>query len=74
MNGPELHEAVVREFLRDHPEYIPDVQYCQVDGRRELMLNTDATIAFADWVIRTGRGDLKEAREFRKYLRRRYGR
>lgn len=67
------HETTVGEFLRDHPEYLPDVKWMEVEGRQELMLNTDALIAFTDWTIRTGRGSPEKARRFREQLRKRFG-
>ena len=69
-----MTESVIGEFLKDHPEYIPDARWLEVEGRPELCLSTDGVIAFADWTIATGRGDAAKARRFREMLRKRYGR
>ena len=67
----EIHEWAVNRFLKDKPEYIPDVKY--IDG--ELCLNTDALIAFTDWTISGNvSGDLAKAKRFREALRQKFGR
>jgi hypothetical protein len=63
-----MHELVIREFLKDHPEHIPGVAYRQLGDRMELCLDTPTMKAFTDWTIRTGRGDRKKATEFRSWL------
>jgi hypothetical protein len=73
----ELHEAVIREFLNEHPEHIQGVRRLpdpKRGGQMELMLDTDTMIAFTDWTIATGRGNAKKARAFREAIRERYGR
>lgn len=72
----EMHEAVVRQFLGECPQHIQGVRYLpdpRAGGKRELMLDTDTLIAFADWTISTGRGDTAKARKFREALRKRFG-
>lgn len=73
----EMHELAVREFLTEHPEFIPDFRYLPLDsgGEPELVMSTDGMIAFADWTIRTGRTkDMKKAKQFREAMRQRFGR
>ncbi|MCE9566842.1 MAG: hypothetical protein K8U57_32965 [Planctomycetes bacterium] len=73
----EPHELAIREFLHEHPEHIPGVRRRpdpQRNGELELMLDTNAMLAFADWVIATGqvRG-LDQAKRFREELRKHFG-
>lgn len=72
----ELHEAVVRQFLAEHPEHIQGVKRFPVDGsdEPELCLDTTTLMAFVGWTIETGRGDRHKARKFRRWLRDRIAR
>lgn len=73
----EMHEAVIRVFLEECPEQIQGTKRMPADhptAPGELMLDTDTLIAFADWTIRTGRGDAAKAGRFREQLRERFGR
>lgn len=73
----EMHEAVIRVFLEECPEHIQGTKRMSANHPTcpgELMLDTDTLIAFADWTIRTGRGDTRKAKAFREAMRERFGR
>jgi len=66
----------VREFLRQNPEYIPNVrQIIDPDNDAETLtaLDTEGLIAFVDWTIQTGRGNTTKAARFREHLRQKFG-
>jgi hypothetical protein len=67
--------AIIREFLADHPEHIQGVKQAEVPDEPEpvTVMDTEALIAFADWTLRTGRGDPAKARAFREQLREKFG-
>lgn len=72
----EMHEAITRQFLDEHPEHIQGVRYLpdpKLGGESELMMDTEALIAFTDWTIAKGYGDPEKVRRFREELRRQFG-
>ncbi len=52
---PPNPAPVIRQFLADCPEYIPEVRTTIIDGREEVVLTSDGVAALAEWGIRTGR-------------------
>ncbi len=70
--------ALIGEFLHDHPEHIAGVRQDEGGPR----LDTDALIAFTDWSIEQATNnpdaaytiDLDKAKRYREQLRKEYGR
>jgi len=67
---------IVRKFLQENPEYIPNVrQVPDTDNPGETLtaMDTEGLIAFTDWTIREGLGDVPKAKRFREHLRQKFG-
>ena len=71
MTKQEQTDAVIREWLTEEPQYIAGVRQ---DEKYGTVMDTDATLAFAEWSIRTGRtSDPVSAKAFLDSFRRRVG-
>lgn len=57
-------DQAIRDFLRDHPEHSGGVRQAVVEAGKpkQTVLDTPTTLAFAEWCIRTRRGDPDKAR------------
>ena len=65
--------SLFRWFLRENPEWIPDVRECVVEGERDTAMTTQCALAFTLWRLRTRRGDQEDARRNREQLREQFG-
>lgn len=76
LGEPQQHELAVRLFLQDHPEHIAGVKHLPDPargGHLELMLDTRAVAAFADWLIAHDLCDVERATAFRAAVREQFG-
>jgi hypothetical protein len=65
----------IRDFLKEHSEYVADFKTKIVNGREDVLMSTDGMIAFTDWTIKNKRsGNIAKAKRFREMLRKKFGR
>jgi len=73
MSGP-LDPALIREFLKEHPQYIPEVSQEDFGTGAETALSAAGVAAFLRWGSRTGRCDPAKSRRLLDALKAKFPR
>lgn len=69
---PGMLDAI-REFLKEHPEHIPEFRSAVRNGVDDVFMSTDGMIAFTEWTIKKGYGNTAKAKQFRKWIKEKTG-